>query len=351
MYKPKVITLFSGVGMQELGFDKANLDYELINYCEFEPKPGKAFSLFHNVSEDLNLGDITKIDENEYYNQLIDKNIDIIISSFPCQSFSNQGKRKGFEDETKGTLFFDTMRIVNKIKPKVLIFENVKGITNHDKGNTLKVIEETVKNSGYSIDWEILNSINYDIPQNRERWFAVCFREDLYKAKFDFSSGEKTTKSVSEFLDDNVEDRKVLYSMVNILKDLNNGKERKKYRSNVGIKKIYDGVAEGDFSSSYAPHRVYSIFGNTPTFTRSNDAHFLELEGRLTPKERMRLMGVEDKHTDKLINDDYFSDRDIDLIAGNGLVVDVFESVIKDIYYYMSWYGQDGQDDEDDFWN
>ena len=340
MYKPKVITLFSGVGMQELGFDKANLDYELINYCEFEPKPATGFALFHDVSEDLNLGDITKVNENEYYNQLKqdnNENIDIIISSFPCQSFSHAGKRQGFNDPTRGTLFFDTMRLTKKIRPKVLIFENVKGITTHDKKNTIKVIEESVKNSGYSIEWKILNACNFNIPQNRERWFAVCVRNDLYKGKFNFPIGSLTTKSISDFLEKDVVERKVTKRMKVILDQFKSGqRQSKNYTSSVGLKKVYDGIKEGDFQNGFTRTGIFSIYGNTPTLIKPNENHFLEIHGRLTSKERMRLMGVDDKYTDRLV-DGGFSDTEIDGIAGNGLVVDVFEKLIVEIYNYMNW--------------
>ena len=340
MKKTKVITLFSGVGMQELGFDTAGLDYELINYCEFEKKPAKGFALFHNVSEDLNLGDITKVDEEQYFNQLKtdgNQDIDIMISSFPCQAFSAAGSRKGFTDPTRGTLFFDTMRLANKIKPSVLIFENVKGLTNHDGGNTLKVIEEKVLDSGYKIYYRILNSVNYDIPQNRERWFAVCIREDLDHGTFHFPNGEMTDKCVADFLEPNIGERKKTARMTPILADLLSGSKPKvNYRSNVGLQKIYDGIKQGDFKGGFTRTGIFSIYGTTPTLIKPNENHFLEINGRLTPKERMRLMGVDDKYTDRLIDGD-FSEREIDAIAGNGLVVNVFEALIKEVYKYMGW--------------
>jgi len=338
--KTKVITLFSGVGMQELGFDTAGLDYELINYCEFEKDPAKGFSLIHNVSEDLNLGDITKVDEKEYLKELQANNnddIDIMISSFPCQAFSAAGSRKGFDDPTRGTLFFDTMRLANEIKPAVLIFENVKGLTNHDKGNTLKVIEEKVEEYGYKIYHRILNSVNFNIPQNRERWFAVCIREDLDHGQFYFPNGEMTSKTVADFLESNITERKKTARMGEVLEKLLSGeKEKVEYNSNVGLKKVYDGIRQGEFKSGFTRTGIFSIYGTTPTLTKSNENHFLEINGRLTPKERMRLMGVDDKYTQRLI-DGGLIDSAIDKIAGNGLVVNVFDALIQEVYKYMGW--------------
>lgn len=340
MKKTKVITLFSGVGMQELGFDTAGLEYELINYCEFEKKPSKGFSLIHDCSEDLNIGDITKVDEKKYFQQLKDDgngDIDIIISSFPCQAFSAAGLRKGFEDPTRGTLFYDTMRIANEVKPSILIFENVKGLTNHDQGNTLRQIEKKVFDSGYKMFYQILNSINFDIPQNRERWFAVCIRNDLYNKKFYFPVGEKTNKCVAEFLETDITNRKKSSKMSPILNDLRNGKKQiVNYRSEVGLKKVYDGIKQGDFKSGFTRTGIFSIYGSSSTLLKSNENHFLEIDGKLTPKERMRLMGVDDKYTDRLIESN-FSELEIDAIAGNGLVVNVFEKLITEVYKYMGW--------------
>ena len=338
--KAKVITLFSGVGMQELGFETAGLDYELINYCEFEPKPAKGFALFHDCSEDLNLGDITKVDEKEYFNELKDAgngDIDIMISSFPCQAFSAAGSRKGFSDPTRGTLFYDTMRLANEIKPSVLIFENVKGLTNHDGGNTLKQIEKKVKDSDYIMFYQILNSVNYDIPQNRERWFAVCIRKDLFTKDFYFPQGKMTTKSISDYLEKGITDRKKTARMTPILQELMDGtRPLVKYRSNVGLKKVYDGIKQGDFKGGFTRTGIFSIYGTSSTLIKPNEHHFLEINGRLTPKERMRLMGVDDVYTDRLI-DDGFSEREIDAIAGNGLVVNVFDKLITEVYKYMKW--------------
>ena len=260
-----------------------------------------------------------------------------MISSFPCQAFSQAGSRKGFTDPTRGTLFFDTMRLANKIKPSVLIFENVKGLTNHDKGNTLKVIEKKVIDSGYQIYYQILNSVNFDIPQNRERWFAVCIREDLDKGDFYFPHGDLTDKTVADFLEDNIGDRKKTEKMNVILSDLiNKNRPLVEYKSNVGLKKVYDGIKQGDYKGGYTRTGIFSIYGTTPTIIKPNENHFLEINGRLTPTERMRLMGVEDKYTNRLI-DDGFSDREIDAIAGNGLVVNVFDALITEVYKYMGW--------------
>ena len=113
-----------------------------------------------------NYGDITKIDEKEL------PDFDFIIGGFPCQSFSIAGKRGGFED-TRGTLFFDIARILSAKRPRLLLLENVKGLLSHDNGTTFKIIIATLDELGYDVQWQVLNSKNHGVPQNRERVFII----------------------------------------------------------------------------------------------------------------------------------------------------------------------------------
>lgn len=113
-----------------------------------------------------NYGDITKIKPHKL------PNFDLLVGGFPCQAFSIAGKRKGFED-TRGTLFFDIARILRSKKPRLFVLENVKGLLSHDSGNTFKTIIATLAKLGYDIQWQVLNSKNFGVPQNRERVFIV----------------------------------------------------------------------------------------------------------------------------------------------------------------------------------
>lgn len=111
-------------------------------------------------------GSITEIDTATL------PDFDLLTGGFPCQSFSIAGKRGGFED-TRGTLFFELARILRAKRPKNFIFENVKGLLSHDKGNTFKIIIGTLTELGYCVEWQVLNSKNFGVPQNRERVFIV----------------------------------------------------------------------------------------------------------------------------------------------------------------------------------
>lgn len=113
-----------------------------------------------------NYGDITKIDPGEL------PDFDLLVGGFPCQAFSIAGQRRGFED-TRGTLFFEIARIVKQKQPRLLLLENVKGLLSHDDGSTFGTIIATLSELGYCVEWQILNSKNHGVPQNRERVFIV----------------------------------------------------------------------------------------------------------------------------------------------------------------------------------
>ena len=113
-----------------------------------------------------NYGDITEINEKEL------PDFDCLVGGFPCQAFSLAGKRRGFED-TRGTLFFDLARILKEKQPRLFVFENVKGLLSHDKGRTFTTIIATIDELGYDCQWQVLNSKNFGVPQNRERVIIV----------------------------------------------------------------------------------------------------------------------------------------------------------------------------------
>src|SRR5690606_37494355 len=114
--------------------------------------------------------DITEVTDSEA-RELRGK-VDLITGGFPCQAFSFAGKRRGFED-TRGTMFFEIARIAKQIEPRFLLLENVKGLLSHDKGRTFAIILSTLDELGYDVEWQVLNSKDFGVPQNRERVFIV----------------------------------------------------------------------------------------------------------------------------------------------------------------------------------
>ena len=326
----KLITLFSGIGMQEFGIRECGIDYNLINYCEYDSKISNCFDIIHNTNQQQNIGDITKLDINKYMKTLKKNNnldIDVMISSFPCQSFSIAGKQKGFSDNKNGGLFDCQFKLIKKILPKIVIYENVKNIKSK-KFNAVEKIEQSMNDIGYIYFHKILNSVHYGIPQNRERWFMVCFKIEHFgnDIVFNFPEPLQLTTIVENYLEDNVENRKVTTALIPYFDE----QYLQTYKSHKGMKKVFDGVSQEHFKSGFTTHRIYSIKGVSPTFTTSNDCHFYEIKGKLTSRERWRLMGLKDDDYDKLKEND-ICDGLIHKICGNGIVVDVFRELFKEI--------------------
>jgi DNA (cytosine-5-)-methyltransferase len=163
----KFLDLFAGIGGFRFGMESA--DHECIGFCEIDKFARASYKAIHNTEGEIELHDITTVTDEEVRNI---GHVDVICGGFPCQSFSIAGSRRGFED-TRGTLFFEIARFADILKPKYLFLENVKGLLNHDRGNTFKTILRTLDGLGYDTEWQVLNSKNFSVPQNRERVFII----------------------------------------------------------------------------------------------------------------------------------------------------------------------------------
>ena len=163
----KFLDLFAGIGGFRLGMESAG--HECIGFCEIDKFARASYKTIHNTEGEVELHDITTVTDEEI--RAIGQ-VDVICGGFPCQAFSIAGARRGFED-TRGTLFFEIARFASILKPKYLFLENVKGLLNHDKGNTFKTILRTLDGLGYDTEWQVLNSKNFSVPQNRERVFII----------------------------------------------------------------------------------------------------------------------------------------------------------------------------------
>jgi DNA (cytosine-5)-methyltransferase 1 len=181
----KVGTDFSGIGAPEMALKYLGIDFESVFACEIDKYARQSFKQLHKPKTFYN--DITTRNHNEVHQ------LDLYVAGFPCQAFSMAGKRKGFE-EARGTLFFNVAEFIKINKPKVFVLENVKGLLSHDKGNTFQTIVDILSNGGgtqngqisldvfedglgYHIYWQVLNTKDYGIPQNRERIFIVGFKD------------------------------------------------------------------------------------------------------------------------------------------------------------------------------
>src|SRR5699024_1584887 len=167
----KFIDLFAGIGGFRTGMEMNG--HECVAFCEIDKYARQSYKAMYDTTNEEELHDITQWTDGHIRQFVRDRgHIDVITGGFPCQSFSIAGKRGGFAD-TRGTLFFEIMRIADIVRPRYLFLENVKGLLNHDGGATFETIINTLDEFWYVAVWQVLNSKNFGVPQNRERVFIV----------------------------------------------------------------------------------------------------------------------------------------------------------------------------------
>lgn len=166
--KYKGIDLFCGIGGFRLAMNNCNVK------CVFSSDNDKFAqqTYFANFGEQPT-GDIKDVDAKDI------PSFDILTAGFPCQPFSYAGEKQGFNDEVRGTLFFDVCRIIEYHKPSMVFLENVKGLKSHDNGKTLQTVLDSLRKLGYFPHWKILSSLDFGLPQKRERWYCVAFKENI----------------------------------------------------------------------------------------------------------------------------------------------------------------------------
>lgn len=184
----KFLDLFAGIGGFRLGMEAAG--HECIGFCEIDKFARKSYKAIHDTKGELELHDITRVTDDTVRGI---GHVDIICGGFPCQAFSIAGKRKGFED-TRGTLFFEIARFASILRPRLLFLENVKGLLNHNGGDTFETILSALDELGYDAEWQVLNSKNFGVPQNRERVFIIGhLRGRSTRTIFPLSGNDKAT--------------------------------------------------------------------------------------------------------------------------------------------------------------
>lgn len=312
--KNKIISLFAGVGGIDLGFENAG--FKTIYANEFDDKARETYRLnFPDV--DLDPRDIRDVRKND-----VPKEANIVVSGFPCQSFSIAGYRKGLEDERNGDLFFETLRIAKAIKADVIFLENVKNLVGHDNGKTFKIMLDALKSNGYYVDYKVLNSTEFgNIPQNRERIYVVAFKDRKHLENFEFPKPIPLTKTIREFIDfKNKQDEKFYYTKAkfkqyNQLKEDMNDKNtlyqwRRKY-----VRKNMSGVCPTlTANMGTGGHNVPLII--------TDDGQFR----KLTPRETFNFQGFpKDYKLPKLAQSHLYKQ------AGNSVVVPVIERIAYNI--------------------
>lgn len=331
--KIKIIDLFAGIGGIRIAFE--NVGAECIYSSEIEPNCRQTY--FENFGEEPH-GDITQINPKDIPSH------NILCAGFPCQPFSISGKQRGFLD-TRGTLFFNIMEIVKTKKPEVVFLENVKNLSKHDKGNTLKVIVKALEDESYSVRVKVLNAKDFGVPQNRERTIIVASRI----GEFDFDQVKKDPISVviKDILSKN-EDFEYLEPDEYTIIDKEHWKTQKSglifcgYRN----KKIRtNGVRPNTEHLSRVhkqPNRIYYYEGTHPTIpSQELSGRFWIYDGnrvrKLTINECFRLMGFPDEF--KKVSSTPHLYKQI----GNSVAIPMIQAVSTQIMlqYFPSFYEED----------
>lgn len=291
----KTIDLFAGIGGIRLGFEKYGC--ETVFSSEWDKYAQKMYEA--NFGEKP-FGDINEIEPKDIPNH------DILLAGFPCQPFSIAGKQLGFAD-TRGTLFFNIEAIIEAKQPKAFLLENVKRLRTHDKGRTLGVILEKLKNLGYTTYHKVLNTLDYGLPQKRERIYIVGFKEPIH---FKFPKPLKPYKPLSEVLEKE-EDVPKNYFLSDRLREkrLNAVKgKRVPPKPSIWHENIGGNISALPYSCALRAGGSYN---------------YLVVDGirRLTDREMLRLQGFPE---DFIINIPYSQARKV---AGNSVSVPVIASI------------------------
>lgn len=307
----KMIDLFCGIGGTRLGFQLTGKTKTV-----FSSEIDKfSIKTYHANFGEFPSGDITKISTN------IIPDHDILVGGFPCQAFSQAGKKLGFED-ARGTLFFEIARIIREKRPKAFLLENVKNLKTHDKGNTFKVIESVLKSMNYEVFHKVLKAKDFGVPQNRERIYIVGFDKEVIQNYDEFKYPEPLNikTKVGDILEKNVNDK---YTISDKLWE--GHKRRKEEHKEKG-----NGFG-------------FSLFNENSEYTNTISARYykdgseilIEQEDKnprkLTPREAARLQGFPERFIIPV------SDTQAYRQFGNSVAVPVIHEIAKNIIKVLGY--------------
>ncbi len=359
----KIATVFSGIGAPEFALKRLGIDHEIVFACD-----NGEIEMLHSDEEILdalktipNLADRKEyvksqipakkknavkqsylanyeMDEEQYYHNVrflegeeYKGKVDLFVGGSPCQSFTLLGYQKGLE-EARGTLFYEFARLVKEVEPKAFIYENVQGLLKHDKGRTWGVVQRVFDSLGYKIHTQVLDAVNYGIPQKRRRVFVVGFKTG--GENFTFPKEKDLHFTMQSFLLENAAEGNVVAAGENITV-LAGGQEvpQKYFLSD----KILPGImCEGTGGFSMKPEIDLSIarplMSTMHKMHRAGEDNYVTTNGRirrLAPRECLRLMGFTDDF--KIV----VADTPMYKQAGNSMVVDVMMGLIKEVLKCM----------------
>lgn len=323
------LDLFAGIGGFRLGMEAAG--HQCIGFCEIDKFARTSYKAIHDTKGEIELHDITTVSD-EFIQSI--GHVDVICGGFPCQSFSIAGNRQGFED-TRGTLFFEIARFASILKPRILFLENVKGLLNHDKGRTFETILQTLDELGYNVEWQVLNSKDFGVPQNRERVFIIGhLRGEGGRKVFPIGTYNKQTVELpGERLTTNTLTARYSKSQSNGSYVIEN-KPSCIIHVKEATKKGYAEATIGDSVNLSHPNsktrrgRVGKGIANTLLTGEEQGVVLNDFRIRkLTPKECWRLQGFPDWAFERAANVN--SNSQLYKQAGNSVTVNVIEAIAR----------------------
>lgn len=353
-----LLSLFSGIGAFEKALDNEGIKYNLVNYCEIDKYASRSYATIHNVSEELNLIDVTKVDTSSL------SDIDLITYGFPCQDISQAGNQKGFTDKngerTRSGLFFEALRIIKDLKPKYAIAENVKALTSKKFKTEFEMVLSSLNDAGYNNYYDILNAKDYGIPQNRERVFIVSIRKDVDDGSFCFPAPQPLNIRLKDILEDNVDEKFYLKetkeffikNSLNMEAKGNGFRFAPHVKNHAEIAKTITTRAGGRMDDNFimdneidSPNFVFNSENvnklNENATERMSKQAFETLKDspvncdfrirKLTPKECWRLMGFSDEDFEKA-KASGISNSQLYKQAGNSIVVTVLQGILKNLF-------------------
>lgn len=294
------IDLFCGIGGFRYAANNAFDEFGIKGNCVFSSDIDKNAQISYEANfGELPTGDITKVDASDI------PDFQLLFGGFPCQAFSIIGKREGFEDKTRGTLFFEIARILKEKRPQAFVLENVKQLATHDKGRTLETILSTLRSElGYYVDYKVLNALDFGLPQKRERIIIVG---SLKPFVMDWPKPRKSYIPLTKLLEQDV-DQKYYASEAIVNK-------RKSMHTPKCTPSIWHENKSGNISSY--PFSCALRAGASYNYLLVNG------ERRLTPREMLRLQGFPDSF--KIVVSDYQTRHQ----AGNAVPVNLVQAVLE----------------------
>lgn len=321
----KFIDLCAGVGAGRLGLE-AN-GFKCIGYSEIDKDAEYTYRTLYG--NELAFGDLTKIKPHTL------PSFDLLISGFPCQTFSIVGKRDGLQDEDKGQIIYYISRILEERGNSFFILENVKGLVNHDKGRTFEIVLNLLEALDYEVHYEVLNSLDYGVPQMRERIYLVGVKKELVQDGKSFSFPSKIDKihDISYFLSDKREEfifdtSKTTYTTFE--RYLQNKYNEGKYNIDEILKKDYVVL-----DTRQSDLRIYHQ--RVPTLRRGRHGILYTKGGqlrKLSGYEAFLLQGFTPKMAEKASNEQ--SNGKLLAQAGNAMTINVIQAISKELLKYVS---------------